>query len=189
MWMAELQLACRLVSMSKEEKNRRLYVIMGVAGCGKSTVGHAVADQLGGTYLEGDEFHPKTNIEKMSNGQPLTDEDRWPWLKIIAQEMANADGLIFTGCSALKRSYRDFIKQKAGEDVTFIHLSGTKELIAERMTKRAGHFMPTSLLDSQFATLEALSEEESSIIVDISVSEQEILDQIIISIANQNRGN
>lgn len=174
--------------MDQQKINPRLFVVMGVAGCGKSTAGNAIADHLGGVYLEGDELHPKANIEKMSNGQPLTDEDRWPWLKIIAQEMARTEGLVFSGCSALKRSYRDFIKAEAGEDVTFIHLSGSKELIAERMKNRAGHFMPTSLLDSQFAALEPLSEQESSIVVDISSSEQDILDQIISAIAEQNRG-
>lgn len=166
----------------------RLFVVMGVAGCGKSTVGNAIADQLGGIYVEGDEFHPLTNIKKMSNGEPLTDDDRWPWLKIIAQKMAKTEGLVFTGCSALKKSYRDFISREAGEDVTFIHLSGSKELIAERMNKRAGHFMPPSLLDSQFAALEPLTEQESSIVVDISFSEQEILDQILNSIPEQIRG-
>lgn len=175
--------------MNMDHINPRLFVIMGVAGCGKSTVGIALADQLGGIYLEGDEFHPQSNIEKMSNGEPLTDEDRWPWLKIIARKMAKSDGLIFAGCSALKRSYRDFITSQAGEDVTFIHLSGSKELIAGRMKKRAGHFMPTSLLDSQFATLEPLSAQESAIIVDIAHAEQEVLDQIITSITDQNGGN
>lgn len=175
--------------MIEVKNTSRLFVIMGVAGCGKSTVGNAIVDRLGGVYLEGDELHPMSNIKKMSNGEPLTDEDRWPWLKIIAQKMAKTEGLVFTGCSALKRSYRDFIRQEAGEDVTFIHLSGSKELIAERMKKRAGHFMPTSLLDSQFAALEPLSKQESSIVVDISVSEQEILDQIVNSISYQNRGN
>lgn len=174
--------------MDRQKINPRLFVVMGVAGCGKSTAGNAIADHLSGVYLEGDELHPKANIEKMSNGQPLTDEDRWPWLKIIAQKMSKTEGLVFTGCSALKRSYRDFIKAEAGEDVTFIHLSGSKELIAERMKNRAGHFMPTSLLDSQFAALEPLSEQETSIIVDISSSEQDILDQIIRAIAEQNRG-
>lgn len=170
--------------MDEGKNSPRLFVVMGVAGCGKSTVGNSIADQLGGTYLEGDEFHPMGNIKKMSNGEPLTDEDRWPWLKIIGQEMGKIDGLVFTGCSALKQSYRNFIKQEAGEKVTFIHLSGSKELIAARMEKRAGHFMPASLLDSQFATLEPLSDEESSIVVDISLPEQKILDQIISEISN-----
>lgn len=171
--------------MNTGENNSRLFVVMGVAGCGKSTVGNGVANQLNGTYLEGDEYHPMANIKKMSNGEPLTDEDRWPWLKIIAQKMLKTEGLVFTGCSALKRSYRDFIRAEAGEGVTFIHLSGSKELIADRMKKRAGHFMPTSLLDSQFAALEPLSKEESSIVVDIAFSEKETLDQIISSIPDQ----
>lgn len=161
---------------------------MGVAGCGKSTVGNALADQLDGTYLEGDSFHPQSNIEKMSAGIALTDEDRWPWLKIIGREMASAEGMIFAGCSALKLAYRDLIEQEAGERVTFIHLSGSQELIADRMAKRGGHFMPLSLLQSQFATLEPLIEREQAIIADIGVSSDEIVARIILEINGQNKG-
>ena len=107
-------------------QTNRLFIVMGVAGCGKSTIGNALADQLDGTYLEGDRFHPQSNIEKMSAGIALTDQNRWPWLKIIGQEMANAEGVIFAGCSALKLAYRDLIEQEAGEGVTFIHLSGSQ---------------------------------------------------------------
>ncbi len=169
-------------------QNNRLFIVMGVAGCGKSTIGHALADQLGGTYLEGDSFHPESNIEKMSTGTPLTDEDRWPWLKIIGQEMASAEGIIFAGCSALKLAYRDLIEKEAGERVTFIHLSGSQELIAGRMAKRGGHFMPLSLLESQFAALEPLIDREQSIIADISGLTDEIVAQIILQIKAQNKG-
>ncbi|MEO9458720.1 MAG: gluconokinase [Lentilitoribacter sp.] len=169
-------------------QNNRLFIVMGVAGCGKSTVGNALADQLNGTYLEGDSFHPQSNIEKMSAGTPLTDDDRWPWLKIIGREMANAEGIIFAGCSALKLGYRDLIEKEAGERVTFIHLSGSQELIADRMAKRGGHFMPLSLLKSQFATLEPLIEREQAIVADISGSTDEIVAQIISEIKAQNKG-
>jgi gluconokinase len=180
MWMAGSQPAYNYFDMSVQEN--RLFIVMGVAGCGKSTIGNTLADQLGGTYLEGDSFHPEDNIAKMSEGTPLTDEDRWPWLKIIGQEMAKADGLIFAGCSALKLAYRDLIEQEAGERVTFIHLSGSQELIADRMAKRGGHFMPLSLLKSQFATLEPLIEREQSIVVDISGSTDEIVFDIVSKI-------
>ena len=109
---------------------------MGVAGCGKSTIGHALADQLGGTYLEGDSFHPESNIEKMSAGTPLTDEDRWPWLKIIGQEMASAEGIIFAGCSALKLAYRDLIeKEVIVEDITCMIIE--RQQVSEDV--RSGH--------------------------------------------------
>lgn len=169
-------------------QTNRLFIVMGVAGCGKSTIGNALADQLDGTYLEGDRFHPQSNIEKMSAGIALTDQDRWPWLKIIGQEMANAEGVIFAGCSALKLAYRDLIEQEAGEGVTFIHLSGSQELIADRMAKRGGHFMPLSLLQSQFAALEPLIEREQAIIADIGGSLDEIVAHIISQIKAQNKG-
>jgi gluconokinase len=169
-------------------QNNRLFIVMGVAGCGKSTVGNALADQLNGTYLEGDSFHPQSNIEKMSAGTPLTDDDRWPWLKIIGREMANAEGIIFAGCSALKLAYRDLIENEVGELITFIHLSGSQELIADRMAKRGGHFMPLSLLQSQFAALEPLIEREQAIIADIGGSSNEIVAQIISQIKAQNKG-
>ena len=152
---------------------------MGVAGCGKSTVGQQLAQRLGGQYLEGDSYHPKTNIAKMEAGIPLTDEDREPWLETIGREISKHDGLVFAGCSALKRSYRDIIRKCANAPVVFIFLNGSKELIAERMAKRTGHFMPTSLLDSQFETLEVPGEDEPHIIVDIAGSPDDNLAHIV----------
>ena len=146
----------------------RLHVVMGVAGCGKSTVGEGLAQATGGTYLEGDAFHPQTNIDKMSRGEPLTDDDRWPWLDEVATHMREQSGVVFAGCSALKKSYRDRIRERAGEPVLFIHLAGSKELIADRMGARTGHFMPLNLLESQFATLETPDGNEHAIAVDIS---------------------
>ncbi|MCP4318597.1 MAG: gluconokinase [Hyphomicrobiales bacterium] len=156
----------------------RLYVVMGVAGCGKSSVGAAVAKRLGATYLDGDDFHPPANIEKMSRGEALNDEDRWPWLKIVGEEMARWEGTVFTGCSALQRAYRDYLAATAEEPVGFIFLDGSKELIAGRMSRREGHFMPLSLLDSQFAALERPQPDEPAMIVDISESEARIVDTI-----------
>jgi gluconokinase len=140
-------------------------VIMGVAGCGKSSVGEALALRLAIPYRDGDDLHTPEAVEKMRQGIPLTDEDRWPWLDRVAQVLATEAPLII-GCSALKRAYRDRIRSGAGGRVTFIHLSGSRDLIASRMSARTGHYMPTSLLDSQFAALEAPGPDEA-ITVDI----------------------
>ena len=145
---------------------------MGVAGCGKSTIGMALADRFDGTYLEGDLFHPSANIEKMSRGEPLNDEDRWPWLDIIAGKMRTQTGTVFAGCSALKRAYRERLIKAAGEPILFVHLAGSRELIAERMNAREGHFMPMTLLDSQFEALEPPTSDELAIHVDIRGSTQ-----------------
>ena len=142
-------------------------MLMGVAGCGKSAVGAALAARIGATYIDGDDLHPPANIAKMSRGEPLADDDRWPWLTLVGQELANPDGTLILGCSALKRRYRDHIRSEAGVPVTFVHLSGSRELIAARMAARAGHFMPTSLIDSQFAALEPPAADENAITVDI----------------------
>ncbi len=142
-------------------------VIMGVAGCGKSSVGAALAEALGATYRDGDRFHPEENIRKMSAGIPLEDADRWPWLDRIGHELGNEPGQLIIGCSALKRRYRDRIRSVSGEPVLFIHLQGPKALIAERMASRDGHFMPLSLLDSQFAALEPPAPDEWSLVVSI----------------------
>ena len=156
----------------------RLFVVMGVAGCGKSSVGAAVAERLGATYLDGDDFHPAANIEKMSRGEPLSDEDRWPWLRIVGEETAKRRGKVFTGCSALRRAYRDYLRKTAGEPVGFIFLDGSRSLIAERMARREGHFMPLSLLDSQFAALERPQADEPVLTVDISGSEADVVEAI-----------
>ncbi len=156
----------------------RLFVVMGVAGCGKSSIGAAVAERLGALYLDGDDFHPAENIEKMSRGDALTDADRWPWLKIVAEEAAKRSGTVLTGCSALRRAYREFLAASAKEPVGFIFLDGSRELIAERMASREGHFMPLSLLDSQFAALERPSADEPALTIDISGSEEEVVNLI-----------
>jgi gluconokinase len=135
-------------------------VVMGVSGCGKSSVGEALAERLGIPYRDGDDLHPAANVEKMRAGQPLTDEDRWPWLDRVAGTLRD-EGPAIIGCSALKRAYRDRIREGAGGLVTFLHLSGSREVIAARMGARKGHYMPVSLLDSQFAALEPPGPEEA----------------------------
>ena len=160
----------------------RRIVLMGVAGCGKSAVGAALAARLGATYLDGDDLHPPANIEKMSRGEPLTDEDRWPWLTLVGQTLASPGGILILGCSALKRRYRDHIRAAAGAPVTFVHLSGSRELIAARMAARSGHFMPASLIDSQFAALEPPTAEENAIIVDIDNTLTFVVDDIAVNL-------
>ncbi|MFJ5842461.1 gluconokinase [Streptomyces shenzhenensis] len=134
-------------------------VVMGVSGCGKSTVGKLLADELDGEFLDGDDLHPVANIAKMAAGIPLDDADREPWLREIGARMAAAHGTMVIGSSALRRKYRDLIRA-AAPDTVFVHLHGSRELLAERMAGRPGHFMPPSLLDSQLATLEPLEPDE-----------------------------
>ena len=145
-------------------------VVMGVCGCGKTTIGDLVARQLGMPFLDGDSLHPVENVAKMAAGSPLSDEDRWPWLAVIGSALAaaGAEGLVLA-CSALKRSYRDAIRANAPHTV-FLHLDGSREVLSQRLKDRSGHFMPPSLLDSQLATLEPLEPDEAGVVVDIAGS-------------------
>ncbi|MDO1585240.1 gluconokinase [Rhizobium oryzicola] len=154
-------------------------VLMGVAGSGKSTVGEALAQAITAVYLDGDDLHPAENIAKMSRGEPLTDEDRWPWLAKVGQKLHDSTTVTIIGCSALKRIYRDKIREETGGPVTFIHLSGSRELIASRMGARTGHFMPTTLLDSQFAALEPPGADEDAVTVDIDQTLPSLTSDII----------
>ena len=154
-------------------------VLMGVAGSGKSTVGEAFAEAIGAVYLDGDDLHPPENIAKMSRGEPLTDDDRWPWLGKVGQRLHDSTEVTIIGCSALKRIYRDRIRQETNGEVTFIHLAGSRELIAARMGSRTGHFMPTTLLDSQFAALEPPTADEDAITVDIDQTLSALIDDIM----------
>ncbi|WP_199433884.1 gluconokinase [Qaidamihabitans albus] len=149
-------------------------VVMGVSGSGKTTVGTALATALGVDYAEADEFHPRSNIEKMTTGTPLTDDDRLPWLHAIAAWIgAHAERGGVVTCSALKRRYRDTLR--TGGPAWFLHLWGGRELIARRMTTRSGHFMPVSLLDSQLADLEPLGADEPGCTVDVAAPAGEIV--------------
>ncbi len=135
-------------------------VIMGVSGCGKSSVGEGLSRHLGIPYRDGDDLHPAANVEKMRAGQPLTDADRWPWLDRVAAVLAH-DAPVIVGCSALRRTYRDRLRAGAAGPVTFVHLTGCRDLIAQRMSARSGHYMPLSLLDSQLAALEPPGPDEA----------------------------
>ncbi|MFZ1282739.1 MAG: gluconokinase [Propionicimonas sp.] len=156
-------------------------VVMGVAGCGKSTVAKALQERLGWIVAEGDDYHPASNIAKMSSGIPLSDEDRWPWLDTIAAWTAEQDraGLpTIVTCSALRRVYRDRLRAAPGRTV-FVHLTGTPELLTARMSARTDHFMPPTLLPSQLATLEPLQADEEAIVIDIDRSIDEIAEVAI----------
>lgn len=148
-------------------------VVMGVASCGKTSVGEALAARLGVAFTEGDRLHPKANVDKMSAGTPLTDEDRWPWLALVGQSLQGREGRI-ASCSALKRAYREHIAAKAGRPVAFIFLDGSRELLESRIAARKGHFMPPSLLASQLATLERPTADESARAFDVARSVDEI---------------
>lgn len=160
----------------------RLVVVKGVSGTGKTTVGTLLARRLGVPYVEADDFHPPENIAKMSAGRPLDDADRAPWLDAVGRWAAHraGDGGVIS-CSALKRRYRDRLRRHA-PDLFFLHLRGDKELITRRIAARRGHFMPASLLDSQFAALEELQEDERGAVVDVAAAPEAVAEQAVVAL-------
>ena len=142
-------------------------VVMGVASCGKTSVGELLAEKLNAHFIEGDRLHSAANVAKMSAGNPLTDDDRWPWLAAIGQSLAGREACVGS-CSALKRAYREAIAKAAQRKVYFIYLIGSRELLQERINARQGHFMPPSLLDSQLRTLEEPAADELALKLDIA---------------------
>lgn len=159
----------------------RVILLMGVAGCGKSTIGQRLSKRLGWRFRDADSFHPATNIEKMKSGTPLTDDDRWPWLDAISDWIdecvrTNQPGIVT--CSALKRTYRSRIVGHR-TDARLVYLKGSKQLIADRMARRKNHFMPTSLLDSQFATLEEPRMTERPIVISVALPPNRIVERIL----------
>ncbi|AKK11734.1 gluconokinase [Corynebacterium uterequi] len=159
-------------------------VVMGVSGAGKSTIGEMLSERLGVPFRDGDDLHPESNIAKMAQGIALTDEDRWPWLGLVGSWLRDnpAGGVI--GCSSLKRSYRDRIRE-AAPDAIFIHVHGDEELLYSRMSTRDRHFMPTSLLDSQLATLEPLADDEAGTVIDIDDTRENIVANAYNWLANE----
>jgi gluconokinase len=156
-------------------------IVMGVSGSGKTTIASRLAARLGWTFEDGDRFHPASNVAKMAAGHPLTDEDRWPWLQAIADEIdavCQRSGRIVIACSALKRAYRDLLVH-GRSDVRIIFLNGTQALIADRLARRTGHFMPPGLLDSQFKTLELPKADEKPVTVSIDAPVEAIVDEIV----------
>jgi gluconokinase len=156
-------------------------VVMGVSGSGKSTIAERLAARLGWRYEDGDKYHPPANVAKMSAGHPLTDEDRWPWLQAIADEIdrtCKQEERAVVACSALKRAYRDILVH-GRNDVRIVFLNGEQALIAARLAARKGHFMPPGLLTSQFKTLEPPQPTERPITVSIDAPVEAIVDDII----------
>ncbi|ENN88893.1 gluconokinase protein [Rhizobium freirei PRF 81] len=171
--------------MSELSKTPLAIIVMGVSGSGKSSIGEGIAAEFGIHFIEGDALHPAANVEKMSKGIPLTDEDRWPWLEKIGQEitasLAKGEG-IAVSCSALKRTYRERLRTSAGGHLYFVYLHGSKELLMKRMGERKGHFMPASLLESQLQTLEVPTGEPGVVTVDIDDTIEAIVDAAVKSL-------
>lgn len=172
--------AGRAVNAEEEYGEPLHLVVMGVSGTGKSTVAALLVDQLGCDFCEGDDLHPQANIDKMSAGQPLTDADRRPWLEALAAWTAERDrrgvSTILTS-SALRRAYRDVLR-RGGAGTRFVHLTGDPALLAERMGSRTQHFMPSSMLESQLATLEPLEDDERGLVVDVAAAPEQIVEQV-----------
>lgn len=149
------------------------YVVMGVSGCGKSSIGAGFAAAVGAQFIDGDDLHPASNVAKMSQGKPLNDADRAPWLALVGAALVQENTVI--ACSALKRIYRDQIRAAAGAPVVFLYLRGARKTLLDRMAARPGHFMPTSLLDSQLATLEPPTPDEPHLTQDIEQTPAQII--------------
>jgi gluconokinase len=156
-------------AMSSEQS----IVVMGVSGCGKTSVGKLLASYLGYRFIEGDGRHPDINTQKMSAGEPLTDDDRRPWLEALGAELAGTEAVVVS-CSALKRSYRNLLRTKAGKPIRFLFLQGSRETLGSRLNARRAHFMPLSLLDSQLATLELPLDEPDVMTIEIEQSPERI---------------
>lgn len=157
-------------------------VVMGVSGAGKSTVAAAVAQRADAVFLDADDFHPASNVSKMAEGTPLTDQDRWPWLEAVGDEIARrtASGeRVVVACSALKRAYRDVLRGRGADGVCFALLDGSADLIGERVGARAGHFMPATLLGSQLVALERLQPDEAGFAVDIAQPPGQVADTVV----------
>lgn len=160
-------------------------VIMGVSGSGKTTVGQRLAEQLGGRYEEGDSYHPPANVEKMRRGVPLTDDDRWPWLRrlsdLIGDWLAEPAPVVLA-CSALKRAYRDLLTDGRSE-VRIVYLRGSAAAIQGRLTSRTGHFMPARLLNTQFEALEEPAPDENVLTIDIDAPPGDLAGRIAAKLA------
>ncbi len=172
--------------MPENDRKPHAIIVMGVSGSGKSSIGEKLAEALSLRFVEGDALHPRSNVEKMSKGIPLTDEDRMPWLDVIGQTIKSAlsegEGVIVS-CSALKRIYRERLREAAGGNLFFVYLEGSKELLMDRMGHRTGHFMPASLLESQLATLEVPTGEPGVVTVDIDGTIDAIADAARMKLA------
>jgi gluconokinase len=156
-----------------------IVIVFGVSGAGKTTIGKLLAEQLGWRFYEGDDFHPRANIEKMRSGRPLTDEDRWPWLERLREQIKRsiiAKENAVLACSALKRTYRD--RLRVSDDVTFVFLRGDYALVTEQLSHRRGHFMNPELLRSQFADLQQPEPDEDVLTIELGRTPQELVEDI-----------
>jgi carbohydrate kinase (thermoresistant glucokinase family) len=156
-------------------------VVMGVASCGKTTIGEGLAKELNAVFVEGDRLHGEANVAKMSAGTPLTDDDRWPWLARVGEALQGPGGKI-ASCSALKKNYRLAIAAAAKRPVLFVHLHGDPDVLRNRIEQRQGHFMPASLLDSQLATLEIPDRSEHAVTIDINQKPAAIVSEALVFI-------
>ena len=166
--------------MAGSRRRLKHVVVMGVSATGKTTVAVQLAEELGCEFIEGDALHPRRNLEKMKSGVPLTDEDRWPWLQAIAEMVAVKDSegtSTVVTCSALRRSYREVLSSAA--PTFFVHLHAPFEVLEQRMRSRTKHFMPTTLLQSQFDTLEELGDDEPGAVVDVSPVIDEVVEEAV----------
>jgi|TARA_B110000263_G_scaffold229471_1_gene223265 gluconokinase len=159
------------------------FIIMGVTGSGKSAVGKSLSDKIGAVFVDGDDMHPEKNITKMSSGQPLTDDDRHTWLQNIGKALRDQPGIVIIACSALKKIYRDLIREMAEQEVMFLHLSGSFEMIQHRMTQRIDHFMHPSLLRSQFDILENPAWPENFIEINIAQPIETVVEELVHNIS------
>lgn len=159
-------------------------VVMGVSGSGKSTVGAALAQRLRVPFEDADDLHPSANVAKMSRGEALTDEDRYPWLELVGEWLAVHEQGGVMSCSALKRKYRDQLRSHV-PGLRFLLLEGSREVIARRQASRPGHFMPASLLSSQFATLEPFAPDEDGMVIDVDQSVDQIIQGYVEAIHHE----
>ena len=170
-----------MTTQAQDGNKGTAWVVMGVSGCGKTSIGEKLAAALGVPFIEGDAFHSQANIAKMTAGTALTDDDRRDWLLTLRDKLATREGGAVLSCSSLKRAYRDLLRS-AGGDVRFAHLAGERGLLLERVSNRPGHYMPPSLLDSQLDTLEPLQPDEAGITLDIRDSQEQLVAQILASV-------
>ncbi len=170
-----------MTTQAQDGNKGTAWVVMGVSGCGKTSIGEKLAAALGVPFIEGDAFHSQANIAKMTAGTALTDDDRRDWLLTLRDKLAAREGGAVLSCSSLKRAYRDLLRS-AGGDVRFAHLAGERGLLLERVSNRPGHYMPPSLLDSQLETLEPLQPDEAGITLDIRDSQEQLVAQILASV-------
>ncbi|CAA9252111.1 MAG: Gluconokinase [uncultured Blastococcus sp.] len=175
------------VMEARESAGTTSIVVMGVSGSGKSTIAAGLVDRLGWEFAEGDDFHPPANVEKMRSGRPLDDEDRWPWLRSLAAwigEHEQAGRSVVLTCSALKRSYRDLLRD-GHPSVWFAHVTADADLLRDRVEQRTGHYMPSSLLESQLATLQPLQDDEPGAAISGAAAPESVVTQLLAALDDE----